>query len=187
MDDVVNAVGTNVRRLRVQRGVSTAELARRSDVARATLTALEAGRGNPTLETLYALARVLDVSLAEIITDPRTPASAVLRADEGVWVSGSSVDARLLDRLDRHLRTDLYDIVIRAGTPQLSAAHQAGVIESFLCHDGSVRIGPSDEPVEVSAGDFTRFRADVPHTYEAVGGDARGVLIIQTPWAVGPA
>ncbi|MDN5726301.1 MAG: helix-turn-helix domain-containing protein, partial [Propionibacteriales bacterium] len=36
--------------------MSTAELARRAGLARATLTQLEAGSGNPTLETLYGLA-----------------------------------------------------------------------------------------------------------------------------------
>ena len=50
------ALGENVRRLRLERGLSVVELAARSGVARATLTQLESGRGNPTIETIAALA-----------------------------------------------------------------------------------------------------------------------------------
>ncbi|MDT0341646.1 XRE family transcriptional regulator [Streptomyces litchfieldiae] len=182
MDDPVNAVGMNLRRLRARRQLTTAELARKSGVARATLTALESGRGNPTLDTLYALAKVLDASLADLIVDVRAPRARVVRAGEGSWVGGSAVDGRLLDHLDPHLRTDLYELVIRAGAPRHSEPHQAGVVECFVLQEGRVRIGPREEPVELAAGDFVRFPADVPHLYEALGDDARGLLVIQTPF-----
>ncbi|GAB3988870.1 XRE family transcriptional regulator [Actinoallomurus acanthiterrae] len=184
MSDPVNVVAENLRRLRAARHLSTVELSRRSGVARATLTAIEAGKGNPTLDTLYALAKVLDASLADLIADAGPYAATVLRADEGPRASGTAVDARLVGHLDNRLRTDLYDLVIRSGTPQHSAAHQAGVIECFLVHDGAVRIGPEDEPIELGAGDFVRYRADVPHIYEAIRDDARGILVIQTPFDV---
>lgn len=41
--------------------MSAAELARRAGLSKATLSGLEAGRANPTIETLDALARVLAV------------------------------------------------------------------------------------------------------------------------------
>ncbi|WP_369243871.1 helix-turn-helix domain-containing protein [Streptomyces sp. R41] len=182
MRDPAAAVAVHLRRLRAQRHLSTTELARRSGVARATLTALESGRGNPTLDTLYALATVLDTSPAELIADVRAPSASVLRAGEGPRVRGGAVDARLLDHLDPHLRTELYDVAIHAGPPQHSQPHQAGVVEYFLLHKGTVRVGPRDEPVELGAGDFVRFRADVPHLYEAIGSDARGLLVVQTPF-----
>ena len=56
MDDPVKTIAANVRRLRVARALSAAGLARASGVARATLAELEAGRGNPTVETLYGIA-----------------------------------------------------------------------------------------------------------------------------------
>ncbi|WP_329520234.1 hypothetical protein [Spirillospora sp. NBC_01491] len=44
-----------------------------------------------------------------------------------------------------------------------------GVVEAFLLHEGTVRLGAKAEPVELAAGDFIRYRADVPHVYEAIG------------------
>lgn len=182
MDRPVNAVSQNLRRLRTARGLSVVELGQWSGVARATLTALEAGKGNPTLDTLYALATALDASLADLIADACPTRATVVRAHEGAQVSGTAVDARLLDHLDTRLRADLYDLIIRPGELQNSAAHQPGVSELFLLHAGTVRIGPQDAPVLLNAGDYVRYPADVPHLYEALeGAEALGTLLIQTP------
>ena len=96
MDDSVKTIAANVRRLRAERGLSAAGLARASGVARATLAELEAGRGNPTVETLYGLASVLGVTLADLLVEAEAPAVQVVRAGEGPHVSGPVLQARLL-------------------------------------------------------------------------------------------
>ncbi|PZS19824.1 MAG: hypothetical protein DLM57_03290 [Pseudonocardiales bacterium] len=45
-------LAANLRKLRLQCGLSTVELARHAAISRATLTQIEAGDGNPTLDTL---------------------------------------------------------------------------------------------------------------------------------------
>src|SRR5262245_35142332 len=88
-------------RLAVLRGdMSVLELSRRSGVARNTIAALERGEGNPTLETLYALADALGVALSELLVAPE-PAVSVVRAGTGAHVSGSSLSAELLERIER--------------------------------------------------------------------------------------
>jgi transcriptional regulator with XRE-family HTH domain len=49
MRDLTEALARNVRRLRQDRGLTAAELATRSGVAKATLSQIEAARGNPRL------------------------------------------------------------------------------------------------------------------------------------------
>src|SRR5919109_4116259 len=96
MEETVKAIAGNVRRLRTARGLSAAALARASGIARATLAELEAGRGNPTVETLYALASVLGVTLADLLVEAEAPAVQVVRAGEGPRVTGPVLEARLL-------------------------------------------------------------------------------------------
>ena len=50
-----SAVGVQIGLRRRQRDLTAAELARRSGVSKATLSAIEAGNGNPTLENLMQL------------------------------------------------------------------------------------------------------------------------------------
>ncbi|GAA3746093.1 hypothetical protein GCM10022225_32290 [Plantactinospora mayteni] len=51
----VPAIAAALRRERERTGISLAELARRAGIAKSTLSQLEAGNGNPSVETVWAL------------------------------------------------------------------------------------------------------------------------------------
>jgi len=62
--------------LKALRGeLSVLELSRRSGVARGTIAALERGEGNPTVDTLYALADTLGVPLSSLLEAPADSAA----------------------------------------------------------------------------------------------------------------
>ncbi len=56
-----------LKKLRARKKVSQAELARRARLSREYVNKIEAGRYNPPLSTLNALAKALGVSLAELL------------------------------------------------------------------------------------------------------------------------
>ena len=60
-EDVRRMVGQNVKRLRLAAGISQAELAARMGVDRAYVSGLEQGNRNPTVVTLWHLAKTLSV------------------------------------------------------------------------------------------------------------------------------
>jgi transcriptional regulator with XRE-family HTH domain len=182
MEDSVKAIAANVRRLRAARGLSAAGLARASGVARATLAELEAGRGNPTVETLYGIASVLGVTLADLLVEAEAPAVHVVRAGEGPSVSGAVLQARLLRQAAvERARVELYELHVLPGRPRRADPHQAGVTEQLLVHDGRLRCGPEHGPVELEPGDFAAFDASVAHVYEALGGPVTATLVMLSP------
>ena len=61
-------IGTMLKRVRKEKGLSQLELAKRSRVAQGYISELEAGREkNPGIETLRKLAKALGVPLAELL------------------------------------------------------------------------------------------------------------------------
>ena len=60
-------LGARLARLRVGRGLTQTALAARAGIPRPYVNALEAGRHEPTVRTLTALARALDVELAALV------------------------------------------------------------------------------------------------------------------------
>lgn len=62
-EDVRRMVGQNVRRLRLAAGISQAELAERMGFDRAYVSELEQGARNPTVVTLWHVAKALGVSI----------------------------------------------------------------------------------------------------------------------------
>lgn len=171
-------IAVSLRTLRQRQGLSTAQLAERSGVARATLTKIEAGLGNPTIDTLYALADALGAALGDLISEPSARVE-VIRAAEGIRVRGA-VTARLLDRIHGRTLAELYEVTF-ATRARRAGPHPAGVVESLILTGGRLRVGPVEQPVELSAGDFVRFPGDVPHLYQAIGAPARGILVMSHP------
>src|SRR3954470_21910149 len=78
------ALAGNLRRLRVAARVSLSELSRATGVGKATLSAIENGRGNPTVETLAALAAALGVPLVDLLAVGAPAPVTVVRAGHGV-------------------------------------------------------------------------------------------------------
>ena len=59
----------SLRTLRDRRGLSLGNLARAAGVSPATLSGLEAGRGNPTMATLLNVARALGVPASRLLSE----------------------------------------------------------------------------------------------------------------------
>src|SRR4051812_50194804 len=62
-----DALARNLRRLRVARRWSLGDLAAATGTGKATLSAIENSRANPTVETLAALAGALEVDVAALL------------------------------------------------------------------------------------------------------------------------
>ena len=168
---------SNLRELRGE--VSVLELSRRSGVARNTIAALERGEGNPTVDTLYALADALGVPLASLLDAPGE-GPKIVRNGEGAHVEGAALDAHLLERIDRPgLLGELYAIRFHPGKARHAPPHPFGVEELLHVHVGHVRVGPATAPFELGPGDYARYSGSVPHIYEAIE-PASGTLLILT-------
>jgi transcriptional regulator with XRE-family HTH domain len=179
MSTVVNTIGSNLRRLRAQRRLSLAELAARSRVAKATLANLEQGRGNPTIETLWALALGLDVAFSDLLEQAEEPEIELVRAHEGVHVVSGPLDLRLLDRLHRGGLTEVFEFTLDGHHDGLP--HGPGIVECVLVTSGRMRAGPADDPVDLGPGDFVRYPADRAHVYSALEGRCTGLLLVDYP------
>lgn len=178
-------VGAAVRRERLRAGLSAGALARAAGLAKSTLSHLESGSGNPAIETLWALANALGVSVAALLEAPREEVE-VIRAGEGPSARSDHADylARLLSAAGPGARRDLYVIEAGPGAPHLSAGHLSaghgpGTREHVVVMQGRARVGPRGREVELAAGDYAAYPADDPHVFEALVPDTRAVLIIE--------
>jgi transcriptional regulator with XRE-family HTH domain len=70
-DTLADRLGKNVRQLRQARGLTQQQMAKLSELPRATWANIESGAANPTLAVLYRLARALQVPLEELIARGR--------------------------------------------------------------------------------------------------------------------
>lgn len=63
--------GKNIRRLRLSRGLSQRELARRAGCTGSHINQVERGRVSPSLKRLRRIANILEVPVAELLAGER--------------------------------------------------------------------------------------------------------------------
>lgn len=171
-------VGTAVRRERERLGWSAAELARRAGVSKANLSQLEAGAGNPSVETLWALGGALGVAFSALV-DPGSRAPTLIRAHEGEPIEGArgNYSASLLSASPPGARRDIYLLRAEPGRARRSDPHQEGTIEHVVLASGAAEVGPTDGPVLLHPGDYLVYRGDVAHIFDATEPGTAAVLV----------
>lgn len=170
------AVGRRVRALRTDRGLSLSELARRAGIGKGSLSEIEAGRRNPTIETLYALCAPMSVPMTALVGD-EPAASGHHPHTRGGGMTSVTLDVRHLP--DRTV--EVFRLEFAAGADHTSPAHGPGVVEHITVVAGTLSAGPTDRMRTVAAGQSTSFRSDSAHRYRAADEPTEAVLVIMTP------
>jgi transcriptional regulator with XRE-family HTH domain len=175
-------IAAALRRERERAGLSLTELARRAGIAKSTLSQLESGVGNPSVETLWSLGVALGVPFSRLV-EPITPAVRVIRAGEGPRVPAerAAFTATLLSAGSARVRRDIYLLTLEPGSHRDAEPHLPGSVEHLIVTAGRMRVGPVNELVELGPGDYAAFDGDVPHRYEALEPGTAAVLVMEHP------
>lgn len=171
-------IAHSLRREREAAGLSVSELARRASVSKATVSQLESGMGNPSVETLWALGDALGIPFAELV-DQRTAAPRLIRVGDhaGVPSAAAPYVATLLSAAAPGTRRDIYLIQADPGEARRSLPHHPGTTEHVVLVSGEALIGPADAPQLLHPGDYLSYPGDAPHLFEARLPDTAAVLI----------
>ncbi len=178
--DLRSLIATAIRRERDRAGFSLTELARRAGIAKSTLSQLESGTGNPSVETLWALGVALGVPFSRLVDQPR-PMVRVIRSGEGpaTYSERASYAAVLLASCPPHARRDIYRVQAQPGEPRLSEPHMPGTTEHVVLGTGRALVGPADEPADLQPADYITYPGDAPHIFKALAPNTTATMIIE--------
>src|SRR3954453_10522956 len=103
MQTAAQALARNLKRKRLERAISLSELARVSGVSKATLSGLERGAGNPSVDTRWSLAHALRSSCGQLFDEDDTGVVQVGRIHDAQIVTSDQGFAgrKLLSRQGR--------------------------------------------------------------------------------------
>jgi DNA-binding XRE family transcriptional regulator len=170
-------IGAEVRRLRKSLDLTVAELGAAASISAGMLSKIENGGISPSLATLDALAKALNVPISALFaeTEERRDCSFV-KAGSGVRIERRGTKAgHLYDLLGHSLAGDLgvepYLITLRKGAAPYTSFRHAGV-EFLYMLSGQVCYRHADRTYLMQPGDALFFDATARHGPEQ---------LIQTP------
>lgn len=174
-------IATALKRERVRAGLSLSEVARRAGIGKSTMSGLETGTGNPSLETMWALAAALDIPLARLL-DPPPHEVALLHTRDMPSLPSTTANyvATLLSASPTSARRDIYFIQAEPGEPRESQPHPQGTIEHVILGRGAARIEVLGQSYELGVGDYLTHPGDQPHTFTALEEGTNAVFVVES-------
>ena len=176
--DATSHLARNVAALRHTRGLTQQDLAAAAGVPRSTITSLESGTGNPSLQSLLKVAQALAAPLAELLAAPRAAVRLWRAAEFTAQYKGRDVVVRsLVPEPVPNEQMELMTLgvgAVMAGTPHLPATR-----EYFTCLEGQATLVVAGELHVLDPGDTLAFPGHLPHSYlNRAGAPARGVSLV---------
>jgi XRE family transcriptional regulator, regulator of sulfur utilization len=164
--EATEKLGKTIRRLRQAYNYSLGDLSEQSGVAKSIISQIEKNETNPTLGTLYKLARALNSPIEDILRGDDAPALIEKLGPAGTPLLVSE-DGRCRLRIIGWIRSvelvQWYYLEAEAGGTLDSDPHPSGSIENLTVLAGSVSITVGDEQFRVGPGETARYSADRPH------------------------
>jgi transcriptional regulator with XRE-family HTH domain len=175
-------LAANLRRLRVARHLSLSQLARATSTSKATLSGIERGRGNPTVDTLALLAGALEVSVAELLSRPADAEIRIVRLTETTPWPPTGLGERHLEAIrDTRGGLELLELALPAQHLHEPRVAPSGSRAAVFVLQGKLIAGPVARITELSSGDYTSFPTDAPHCFETGRAPTRALVLAYTP------
>lgn len=175
-------VGTNLRRLRLRRGLSLERLARVSGVSRAMLGQVELGQSVPSINVVWKVARALQVPFSALIGTGEQTQGRVLRKDQAKKLTSADgkFTSRALFPFEGPRRVEFYELHLEPTSTEYADPHQAGTRENLVVTAGHLELGVGEARYHLGPGDAILFEADMPHFYANRGDVACQIYLVMT-------
>jgi transcriptional regulator with XRE-family HTH domain len=159
------AVGAEVRRWRIERGLTLANVAERAGLNVGYLSQIENDKASPSLACLNSISDAVDVPIAWFFLGNVPPPVVVRAADRPI----ATTDAGQIEFVDGRAGRDVSIIETTAkAVGGLVGAHSHSGDEHHLVLRGRFRLRQGDHVVEVGPGDYIRWDGTIPHEGEVI-------------------
>lgn len=172
-------VGSRLRQLRQERGMSMRALARSSGLSTNALSMIERSRTSPSVSTLYKIAEALEVPITAFFRLEPPRQSIVFRKamerknvqfPQGVW-EGLGGEA-----FSGHLEPFMLTLESKAGSGPYGMLHTGN--EFVLCLSGQLEYEIEDQNFLLGAGDSLIFAAQLRHRWVNPGDTTTQAVIV---------
>ncbi|HET8937138.1 MAG TPA: helix-turn-helix domain-containing protein [Polyangiales bacterium] len=182
--DIGPALGSNLRRLRMRRGLSLERLSKQARVSRAMLSQIELGRSAPSVNIVWRIASALSVPWSALLSAHPDHAPRVLHAHKSQVIGNydGSFSSRALFQREPRRGAEFYQLSIKPQGVGASPAYAPQSSANIALSEGSVRIKLGASILRLHAGDAAVFDADVEQIYENTG-DTTAVLYLVISYA----
>jgi transcriptional regulator with XRE-family HTH domain len=158
-------IGTLLRQIRLERGLSLESLACNIGISKLTLGQIERGDANPTLSMIWKIANGLSVPLTSLLVQENEV--SIVRQENSIRLISSNENfiVEPLFTIPKPHSFELYRGCLKPKSQYVSEAHSPGVIEFVTVMSGELTVQVDNNTYKLNSYDSIRFYADTKHIY----------------------
>ncbi len=182
-------LGQHISRLRIERGLTREELAKKCNCDVEIIISLEEGKLSPSLAPLLQIARALGVHLGALLDDNPVPGPIIVRKDDqstpvvrfsGIRFAGeaSTLEFHPLARnkAGRHMEPFLIDVHPTVSEDCMFSVHEG---EEFIyVLEGEIQVNYGSDKYILGKGDCIYYDSTTPHEVRAYGDTSAKILAV---------
>lgn len=186
MKSLLVSVGSQVKALRKERGLTLSQLSELTGLSPAIVSQIERGLANPSFTTLVQLAHGLGIPVGRFFPTQEESTSPVVRKDERRNLKGTARESNggeVYELLTPNLNGSLevHWIVSPPGSDTSATPFRHGGEEFGVVLSGKKDVYLDGELYVLEAGDSITYASDVPHWYMNPYDEACVSIWVNTP------
>ena len=177
--DISKVIGDNLRRLRTQQNFSLGKLSELSGVSKAQLSQMERGDSNPSIETIWKIARALHVTYTALL-DRHETVRSVLRKENLIVQELNCCQGRMwcYYKSSENRNFELFTLQIQPCGTYISPGHGEHTQEYILVQKGNLELGAGQTVYMLGPSDAISFDPSEPHSYKNAGSTDLDIIMI---------
>jgi transcriptional regulator with XRE-family HTH domain len=183
-------IGKNIQKLRNARNLTLNVLSERSGVSKAMLSQIESDKVNPTIATVWKIAKGLGVDLPDLLdADGTIKRKFVVNRSEAIKILDTAehgVTIKVFSPLEMAGDLEIYMLIFDPKSVLSSEPHFPGTEEFLTVIKGSITVQAGENISELHKGDFLAYHADITHTITNNAGTTNAVVHMVVRYAPPP-
>jgi len=176
-------IGERIRQLRLKKGFSLSEFARRTGMSKSMISQVERGNINPSVETIRGIAAALEVPVFTLFLDGNDSQEMLIRKDKRISLSipDSNISRELVTPDMHRAMAVLVGRIPPSGASSPSFTSHVGE-ECIFVLQGQVTLHLPEETYTLGPGDAFYFHSRQPHYFSNDSdGEAEFLSVIVPP------
>jgi len=176
----LSIIGQSVLSERKKRDISMGELSKRSGVSKSMLSQIENNKTNPTIITLWKIAKALSINLSKLINIETNKKIEVLsdKDSEIFYSNDKNILFRIINPIHLKDTLEIYHITAKPHGLNKSKPHYTNMEEFLTVISGQFKVKVKREERILNIGDTARYRADQEHVFENITDEIATAFLI---------
>ncbi|UII56911.1 XRE family transcriptional regulator [Cytobacillus spongiae] len=169
MENIQKNIGVNLKATRKNRGISLEQTAELTGVSKAMLGQIERGESNPTVTTLWKIARGLQISFSTLMNEEPSEVHYVeLHSVNPIMENNGDYRVYSVFPFDPRKKFEIFTVEMEMGCQHTSDKHNEGVEEYITVMSGTLELIIGEKAYVISTGNSIHFLANQAHTYKNI-------------------